>query len=160
MSGMDGVRTIRYAATTPDEVQRDFEADRERVRAFGFVPIGSWWDQSASQPTLVVDYRYEPGGRGAMTSGRPGGDPGPRSEQARSSGLGPAILIVGAILAGLVLLAVAIPPSPPPATPAPLPSPAASVVPTSAPVAAQESPAALASVGPTPGASPDASPGP
>jgi hypothetical protein len=159
MSGFDGVRTIRYAAPTPEEAQRDFEADRERVRAFGYVSIGSSWDTNAAQPTLVVDYRYQLADPRAMTSAPPSGDPGRASEERRSSGLGPAILIVGVILAGLALLAVAIPAAPPPAPPAPLPSPAASAVPAVAPASAVPVASAVPSstVTSTPTSAPEAS---
>ena len=140
MTGFEGGKTARYTAPTPDEVQRAFDADRERARAAGYGVTRSWWDTQQPQPTFVVEYQRateDPTTRGPGAPRRSSASR-PRAVQARrAGGLGEALLVAGIILAAIIALAVAIPPStPPPApsptglsTPTPLPSPVPTVRP-------------------------------
>jgi hypothetical protein len=121
MSEVDSLRVIRYRASTPEEALRAFDEDRERARAFGFVPLGSAWDQGEAQATLVVEYRYDSRGLPTTTASRDEGVDH-RAPSGRPDGLARAILIVGVILGGLVLLAVSIPAAAPHATSAPVAS--------------------------------------
>ena len=103
MNGFETARTVRYVGPDNDSIRRAFAADNDRALGAGFVVARSRWDRSTGELALIVDYVHA--SVDPATTPRP-----PVASSGRRGGLAEALVLVGAILGVIVVLAVVIPP--------------------------------------------------